>query len=391
MSFSHLEVQSPDPLLALIGEVRKDPRPVKIDLSVGVYRDEDGRTPVMAAVKQAERTLWVEQDSKSYLGPEGDEGFVAHLIPMVFGEQHGASVRGVQTPGGTGALRLAADLLAIGGKRRIWVGTPTWTNHMPVFAAAGLEVRTFTQFDVATQMLMPEAILAALTEAEAGDAVLLQACCHNPTGADPDGETWAHIVTTLAQRGLLPLIDAAYHGLGDGLEEDMAPLRSIVNAVPEALVAYSCNKNFGLYRDRVGALFATAQVPSRAELILNNAKTVARASYSMPPDHGAAVVRLILSDPALTALWREELGTMRARLGAVRSAVAGAAPWLEPVGRQKGMFSLLPIPRAMIDRLKAEHAIYMAPSGRINLAGMPLAMVDRFTGALAQVVQQKVA
>ncbi|PZU59566.1 MAG: hypothetical protein DI547_06190 [Sphingobium sp.] len=396
MSLSHLQPQSPDPLLSLIGDVRRDPRRGKIDLSVGVYRDESGCTPVMAAVKQAERLLLEGQESKSYLGPEGDEAFVAHVADLLLGTDNRSHVRGIQTPGGTAALRLAADLLALGdGSRRIWVGLPTWSNHLPILAAAGLDIRTFDAYDTVTQSLRVEATLAALNEARPGDAVLLQACCHNPTGMDPDAATWTAITDILVQRNLLPLLDIAYQGLGDGLDEDAWALRVIVEAVPEAIIAYSCNKNFGLYRDRVGALFVTGPSDAAVECAIGNAKTIARTSYSMPPDHGAAVVRLILGDQALTAMWRDELNAMRARLLAIRQALADAGMAgtldLTTVAQQKGMFSLLPLGRDLIDRLRMEHAIYMAPNGRVNLAGLPMAGVGQFVDALRAVARHKAA
>jgi len=390
LSLAQLPFQSPDPLLALIGEIGRDPRREKIDLSVGVYRDEAGRTPVMKAVKQAERLLIEQQGSKSYLGPEGDEEFVARLAPILFGSRAPAHARGLQTPGGTGALRLAADLLALRtDSRRIWLALPAWPNHLPVLAAAGLDVRTFEPFDPFSQTLRIDAMWDVLEEARPGDAVLLQGCCHNPTGVDPSAEAWAALASFLAERRLLPLIDVAYQGFGDGLEQDALALRQIVAAVPEAIIAYSCNKNFGLYRDRVGAMFVVAETAAGADRAMSNARTIARTSYSMPPDHGAAAVRLILSDPALSALWEEELDAMRARLQAVRRAVArhgSAGPLrLDPIGRQKGMFSLLPLPPDSIERLKRDHAIYVAPNGRINLAGMPLAEVGRLVEALAGV------
>jgi aromatic-amino-acid transaminase len=225
--------------------------------------------------------------------------------------------------------------------------------------------------------------------------VLLQACCHNPTGMDPDAATWTAITDILVQRNLLPLLDIAYQGLGDGLDEDARALRVIVEAVPEAIIAYSCNKNFGLYRDRVGALFVTGPSDAAVECAIGNAKTIARTSYSMPPDHGAAVVRLILGDQALTAMWRDELNAMRARLLAIRQALADAGMAgtldLTTVAQQKGMFSLLPLGRDLIDRLRMEHAIYMAPNGRVNLAGLPMAGVGQFVDALRAVARHKAA
>lgn len=382
-----LKAQAADPLLALIGAVARDPRPNKIDLTVGVYRDEDGRTPVLASVKEAERRLLVEQSSKSYLGSQGDGAFVEALLPLIFGAGTGAAVSGIQTPGGTGALRAAADVLALGDRpRTLWLGVPTWGNHPAIARAAGVAVRTFAPIDFGTQTFRLDAALEALSLAEPGDVLLLQACCHNPTGIDPKPEDWQALAAFAAQRGLVPLLDMAYQGLGDGLEADAALVRHFAAHVPEMLLAYSCNKNFALYRDRVGAMFVVAADAGVRARTISNALALVRTSWSMPPDHGAAVVRTILHDRALTAQWHGELERMRGRIHRVRAAVAahgraGPLP-LEAIARQKGMFSVLPLQPETIERLRREHGIYMAPDGRINLAGLSLAAVDRLIAAL---------
>lgn len=386
MSLAILKSQPADPLLALIEEVRSDHRDNKIDLSLGVYRDEMGCTKVLDVVKQAEIRLVNEQNTKSYLGPEGDCEFTRLLSDVVFGPL-ASRVSGLQTPGGTGALRLAGDLLAIGGAgRRVWLGLPTWPNHLPVLEAAGLTVRAFNQVDPKSQSLDLEATIAALEAAKAGDVVVLQACCHNPTGIDPDARQWAMIAKIMEERRLVPLIDMAYHGLGDGLEPDGAMVRLFVETLPEVLIAYSCNKNFALYRDRVGALFVSAPTGRDVERILSNAKALVRANYSMPPDHGAAVVSMILGDTELKSGWRRELDRMRLRISEVRKAIAhrGHAGTLDlvPIASQNGMFSLLPLGKEQIQKMKRDHAVYMAPSGRVNLAGLPLQSVSAFVDAL---------
>lgn len=384
--FSGLEPQASDSLLALIKLFRDDPRADKIDLGVGVYRNADGRTPVFGAVKQAESILAESQVSKSYLGPEGDAQFTALLAPMIFGEAIAARAElvGVQTPGGTGALRLAADLVASAGNApTVWVGTPTWPNHEPILSAAGLRVERYVHFDVGAQEIRFDEIAAALGRAEPGDVALLHGCCHNPTGADLTLAQWRQIAEILAERRILPLIDLAYHGLGDGLEADAAGLRLVIETVGEALVAYSCDKNFGLYRERVGALFAITREADVSAITYGKMLALARANWSMPPDHGAAVVRLILESETLTADWRAELESMRQRLAAVRVNVAAADRRLASLARQKGMFSMLPIAPAAVAELRVTHGIYMAGSGRINVAGLNASNIDRFAAAVA--------
>jgi aromatic-amino-acid transaminase len=257
---------------------------------------------------------------------------------------------------------------------------PTWPNHPAMFDHAGLEVMTYRHFDPATQSVRFDELMAALDQARAGDLVLLHGCCHNPTGADLTREQWRLAAERLSARGLIPLIDLAYQGLGDGLEEDAAGLRILLDAVDTAMVAYSCDKNFGLYRERTGALFVRA--PGCADVVRSNMLFMARSAWSMPPDHGAAAVRTILASPTLSAMWRAELETMRRRLVAVREALAQAAPHLAALRRQRGMFSLLPVAPGQVERLRREHGVYMAGSGRINLAGLAAATVPTFVQAL---------
>ncbi|WP_298328772.1 amino acid aminotransferase [Asticcacaulis sp.] len=383
--FAALKDQPSDSLLELIQLHRADPRPDKIDLGVGVYKDEQGHTPVMAAVKQAESALLNSQTSKSYLGTAGDMGFVEALIPVVFGEaRHGdPALSGVQTPGGTGALRLAAELLnrARPGAT-VWVGTPTWINHFPLLEDAGLTLREYRYFDRDTQSVIFPALRKALESAAPGDVVLLHACCHNPTGADLSPEQWREVASLCVERGLLPLIDLAYQGLGQGLEADAAPMRDLLKHVPEALIAYSCNKNFALYRDRVGALFYQCRDAARRERLRGNLINLARTLWSMPPDHGAAVVRLILSDAALTKMWSDELDAMRLRVHSLRAALAAAHPGLGFLTRQNGLFSTLPLSPEQVLSLRTQHGIYMAASGRVNLAGLATAQVPVLAAAL---------
>ena len=386
-SFASLVRQPPDALLALIGAYRRDPRPHKLDLGVGVYRDVAGGTPVLRAIKAAEHRLCEVQATKAYLGPEGDVVFFERLIPIVFGAASpGPRLCGLQTPGGTGALRLASELLArTRPGTRIHVGTPTWANHLPIFAAAKLQVLAYDYFDVPTQSVRFDKMMAAISAAPRGDAVLLHGCCHNPLGADLDLAQWGAVAVVVAERGLLPLIDLAYQGLGDGLQADAAGPRLVLAAADEALVAYSCDKNFGLYRERTGALFAMSGSAATAGVVQSNLLALARTAWSMPPDHGAALVRMILEDDALTADWRAELGVMQARIVDIRSELASTSPLLAPLATQKGMFSTLPLSPDQVRVLREDHAIYMAGSGRINVAGLIPDTVAPFAAALAAV------
>lgn len=384
--FSTLERQPPDALLAVIGLHRADPRTDKIDLGVGVYRDATGATPVMRAIKAAEARLLAEQQSKGYLGAEGDQRFTDLLAPIALGAALAADhrVTGIQTPGGTGALRLAAELIArTNNAPTIWIGTPTWPNHAPIFREAGLAVRTHRYFDAARSDVDFDAFVTALGEAAAGDVVLLHGCCHNPTGTAFSDDQWMELAVLIAARGLVPLIDLAYQGLGQGLEEDAFGARSVLAAVPEALIAYSCDKNFALYRERVGALWVQAATSAAAVPVRETMLVLARSLWSMPPDHGAAAVRLILDDPILVSDWRDELDGMSLRLRGLRVTLGTAHPQLRFIARQQGLFALLPIDRTAVAALRADHGIYMPDSGRINIAGLNDASCKRFVAALA--------
>ena len=388
-----LQAQAPDALLALIKMYAQDPREDKIDLGVGVYRTNDGATPVFRAIKQAEQRLVDEQDSKSYLGPEGDTGFVTALMPYIFGENAtmGGRIEGMQTPGGTGAVRLAVALAKAAGVTRIHMGTPSWPNHAQILDDVGVEI---VPFNHATKDGSADitAVLGAIREARPTDAVLLHGCCHNPTGVDYTAEEWGKIASTFAETGVLPILDVAYHGLGHGLDEDIAGVRTVLGAVPEALVAYSCDKNFGLYRDRVGAFYMLAENPEQLPAITSNANSLARANWSMPPDHGGAAVRNVLRDDGLTKDWHDELDDMRDRMRRVRARLAAAdneVPGLNlaALGEQNGLFAMLPLSKEQIAKLREDHAIYMAGSGRINVAGLHSGNTDKFIAALADVTQ----
>lgn len=386
-----LEQQPADALLALIKLHNADPRADKIDLGVGVYRTGQGETPVFGAIKAAEKKLVETQDSKAYLGPEGDMGFVEALMPYVFGKDSptmGGRIEGMQTPGGTGSLRLALAMVKRAGYKRLIVGKPSWPNHNQICADLGLEVLEFNhaKADGTTDM---DALRAALANADASDAVLLHGCCHNPTGIDYSKAEWDEIAGLLAERKVLPVIDLAYQGLGRGMEEDAYGVRRVMVAVPEALVCYSCDKNFGLYRDRVGALYAMVADPADLTKVMSNAHALARANWSQPPDHGGAAVRLILEDGALTAQWLDELDQMRERMRQVRATLAAAGKTggvdLSPVGIQNGLFSIIPFTPEQVQAMRSEHGIYFAGSGRINVAGLTMGNIDKFIAAVAAV------
>lgn len=388
---SQLAPQPADSLLALIKLHAADPRADKIDLGVGVYRTGQGDTPVFSAIKAAEKKLLETQDSKSYLGPEGDMGFVRALMPYVFGQDNptmDGRIDGMQTPGGTGGVRLAVALARKAGVQRVWMGLPSWPNHAQIFADIGLELKSFAH---ATKdgVVDMDALRGAIAEAAEGDAILLHGCCHNPTGIDYSKAQWDEIAGLVAVRKLLPILDLAYQGLGHGMEEDAYGVRRVLAAVPEALVAYSCDKNFGMYRDRVGAVYAMTERPEQLPAVLSNGHSLARAAWSMPPDHGAAAVRLILEDEALVRLWLDELDTMRARMRQVRARLAEAGKAgsvdLKPLGGQNGLFSVLPLSGEQILKLREDHGIYMAGSGRINVAGLTMGNIDKFIAAVAAV------
>ena len=388
---SDLTQQPADPLLALIKLHNVDPRPDKIDLGVGVYRTGQGGTPVFGAIKAAEQRLVETQESKAYLGPEGDMGFVAALMPYIFGVSDpslGGRIEGMQTPGGTGSLRLALALIKRAGSPRIWLGAPSWPNHNQICADIGLEIASFAHAapDGTANM---NALRGAIAKSQPGDAILLHGCCHNPTGIDYSTAEWDEIAGLVAAAKLLPLLDLAYQGLGSGMEEDAYGVRRVLVSVPEALIAYSCDKNFGLYRDRVGALYMMMEDAAKLPLATSNAHALARASWSQPPDHGAAAVRLLLADEALTAQWLNELDTMRERMRQVRARLAAAGHTggvdLAPIGGQHGLFSIIPFTPEQVAAMRERHGVYFAGSGRINVAGLTAANIERFIAAVADV------
>ena len=381
-----LDRQPPDALLALIQAFADDDRPNKIDLGVGVYRTGEGATPVFAAIKEAERRLVGEQMSKSYLGPEGDMGFVMGLKPYIFGDDAtmGGRIAGMQTPGGTGAVRLGLAVAKAAGARTVHLGMPSWPNHAQIVEDLGLELAPFDH--VAGDGADADSVVARIAAAGAHEVFVLQGSSHNPTGVDYEEAQWTMLADALERSPAIPLIDVAYQGLGQGMDEDVAGLRTVLKRVPEAIVAYSCDKNFGLYRDRVGALYVLGQGADDLDRIMSHASALARANWSMPPDHGAAAVRIVLRDTELTDTWLEELADMRSRIHGVRDQLASSGiAGLERLNRQNGLFAMLPLSPQQVDRMRDDHAVYMARSGRINVAGLHDGNIAAFLEAFGAV------
>lgn len=388
-----LATVAPDPLWGLTAAFRADPRPDKVDLVVGVYRDDSGQTPVMAAVKAGEERLAAAGASKAYRGLAGNADFNAALATLLLGNDVGRLARQhtMQTVGGTGALRLLADFIAVASPgARVWVSDPGYVNHVPIMRAAGLAVDRY-RWRAEGGVLDADAMFADLWAARAGDVVLLHGCCHNPTGIDMSMEVWQTVAERCAKQGLIPLVDMAYLGLADGLEQDAAGLRLLVDALDTVLVAASCSKSMGLYCERTGAAMVIGKSRAALQPVGGVLERITRSNYSMPPDHGAAIVAAILGDAALTASWRNELEHMRQRIVGNRRRLDGAlaslgAPVaLQNLSRHKGMFSMLPLDADAMERLRADHAIYGTQGGRINIAGLAPEQIDRVAGALVAV------
>jgi aspartate/tyrosine/aromatic aminotransferase len=381
------EVES-DSLLQLIALCNADPRPEKIDVGVGVFRDGEGRTPILQVIKDAERILLETQDSKSYLGSAGDKRFAELIRPVLLGDlADNDRIAGVQTPGGCGALRLGFELIATANPRaRVLVGTPTWPNHPPIIGAVGLQIVEYPYYDRQSGMVRFDDMLAALDDARAGDVVLLHGCCHNPTGADLSPDEWASVASVCAERGLLPFVDIAYQGFGQGLEEDAAGVRLMLRSCGEVIVAQSCDKNFSVYRDRVGSLFVKTGSTDATARAMAHIFQRAREMWSMPPDHGAAAVRVVLDTPELRDRWPGELAAMRDRINSMRKRIASADPRLAFIAGQFGMFSMLPITKQQVLQLRKDHAIYMADSGRFNIVGLGDNQIDRFIAAVVGIL-----
>ncbi len=389
--FDRLEPAAPDAILRLIAESKADTRPEKIDLGVGVYFTEDGVTPVLNTVKKAEQIILDTQESKSYLGTAGSPEFNAAMQLQTFAtSEYDERLVTIQAPGGSGSLRVAAGL--IGRARpgaKVWASEPTWANHIPLLGGAGLELQPYPYYDTSSHVLDIDGMCAALNGAETGDIVLLHACCHNPSGLDPSEDEWRAIADVIVAKQLVPFVDMAYQGFANDLDTDAFIVRHLAGRVDEMVVSNSCSKNFGLYRDRVGSLSVLCKDADTAAVVASQLSSVVRTLYSMPPDHGAAIVSTILGDEALRAEWVEEVAGMRRRLRGMRELLNDALKEKAPghdfshLVRATGMFCFLGIPVEQIERLKTEFGVYMVGSSRINVAGITRANVEYLAAAIA--------
>lgn len=391
--FETLKPQPADKILALVQKFKEDPRPQKIDLGVGVYKNAEGVTPVMRAVKAAEHQLWQDETTKSYVGLTGDPAFSDGMIQMVLGDAvpRGA-VAAAATPGGTGAVRQAFELARLANPGvRVFVSNPTWPNHVSMLRYLGIEMVPYRYFDEATCGVDFEGMTADLAQAKAGDVVLLHGCCHNPTGANLNTAQWQSVVDLLAKSGATPMIDIAYQGFGDGLEEDAAATRLIAASLPETIIAASCSKNFGIYRERTGLLMAISQDVSKQLVTQGTLAYLNRQNFSFPPDHGARLVTIVLNDPALCADWKAELEQVRLGMLDLRQNLAtelqsrAGSDRFSFLAQHRGMFSRLGTTPDMVERLRVEHAIYMVGDSRMNIAGLNATSVPILAQAIVDV------
>ena len=379
--FEKITAAPADPILGLTDIFRADARPNKINLGIGVYKDETGKTPVLTSVKKAEQYLLENETTKNYLGIEGIPAFASCTQELLFGKESpivaDRRARTAQTPGGTGGLRVAADFIANQtSAKRIWISNPSWPNHKNIFSAVGLEVLEYAYYDAANHALDFDGLLNSLKQAQAGDVVLFHGCCHNPTGIDPTPEQWAQLAELSVANGWLPLFDFAYQGFANGLEEDAQGLRIFAAKHKELIVASSYSKNFGLYNERVGACTIVAADAETADRAFSQVKAAIRANYSNPPSHGAAVVATILGNDALRAMWEQELTDMRQRIHRMRQLFVntlqekGAQQDFSFIIQQNGMFSFSGLTKEQVLRLREEFGVYAVNSGRVNVAGM---------------------
>ena len=379
--FDSLVERPADAIIALMEMAKADTNPNKIDLGVGVYKTDDGATPIMRAVKQAEGLYLTEEMTKSYVSTIGNADFRKHMIELIFGVDYPALVEGriasAQSTGGSGALRIGAELIKSSGQEpTVWVPTPTWANHQPLIGSVGLEIKSYPYYNRETLGVDFEDMLDHLkANASRGDVIVLHGCCHNPTGADLSPAQWDRVAVLMRDLELVPFIDLAYFGLGHGLSEDTYGLRKVGETCPEVILAASCSKNFALYKERVGLVAAITTSPDQAKLVQGQFGALQRRLTSMPPDHGAALVARILGDAALRQVWLEELTEMRGRIKDLRKdlsdslRVQGAEAMAAAILGQNGMFSTLPLSVEQVHVLRSEHSVYMTNSGRINIAG----------------------
>jgi aromatic-amino-acid transaminase len=387
-----LNPQPQDKILQLIAMFREDPRKDKIDLGVGVYKDATGLTPVMRAVKAAEKQLWETEKTKTYTGLAGEPAYNAAMVQMILGGAQADRAASVATPGGTGAIRQALELIRLASPdATVWISNPTWPNHPSIIKYLGMKVAEYRYFDAATGEVDFDGLIADLGTVAEGDVVLLHGCCHNPTGANPTAAQWQAIADVLVARKAVPLVDLAYQGFGDGLEEDAFATRLIADRFPEVLIAASCSKNFGIYRERTGILIALGDAGRKA-VVQGNLAFLNRQNYSFPPDHGARLVTMILEDQALAGDWKAELEEVRQNMLSLRQQLADElrkatnSDRFDFVARHRGMFSRLGLTEAQVIRLREEAGVYMVGDSRINIAGLNAQTVPVLAAAIAKVI-----
>jgi len=395
--FEQIVPAPPDSILGLTDAFKADPHPSKINLGVGVYMDDQGKTPVLSSVKQAEGLLLQRELTKSYLPISGSPAYAKGVLGLLFGPEHAVVREGraqsAQTPGGTGGLRVGADFLKkFRPQATVWVSSPTWANHKAIFTDAGFAVKEYPYYDPATHGLAFDPMIETLAKIPAGDIVLLHVCCHNPTGVDPSPAQWERLAGTATQAGWLPFFDFAYQGFGASVEEDRSPLLLFADRGLEFVVSASCSKNFGLYNERVGSFTLLATSPAAASAAFSHVKTTVRTNYSNPPRHGGAIVETILSDAALTAEWLGELAAMRQRIKSLRSELVqglsarGVPMDFSYIEQQKGMFSFSGLTDAQVKTLRDRNGIYIVGGGRINVAGITSATLNPLCDAIAAVL-----
>ncbi|MCU7554020.1 aspartate/tyrosine/aromatic aminotransferase [Alteromonas sp. ASW11-19] len=395
--FEVLPPLAPDPILGLSAAYQEDSNAHKIDLGVGVYKDEQGNTPILNAVAQAQKILLERETSKTYITPQGNQGYIDNMLSLLLGEKSPVlmadRVAAVQAPGGCGALRILSELLVrCNEKTKVWVSDPTWANHIPLIGSAGLQIETYPYFDKDTAGIRFDAMLDSLKKVEKGDVVLLHGCCHNPTGADLTKAQWDAVLEVAKEREFLPFLDVAYLGFGDSLEDDAYGVRLMAENLPEVIIAASCSKNFGLYRERVGlAAIVTADTKTR-KVAQGQIMSVARGIYSMPPSYGGALVDIILSDTSLRKDWESEVNAMRNRMKTLRAMLVdklhenGADKDFGFINEQKGMFSFLCISPEQVREVREKHSVYFVESSRVNIAGINQQNVDTLAKALVSVL-----
>ncbi|MBT3409193.1 MAG: aspartate/tyrosine/aromatic aminotransferase [Halieaceae bacterium] len=391
-----LERLPADSILGLAAIAKADANPNKVDLTVGVYMNEDGVCPVFKAVKMAQAALQQEEVSKSYLPPAGVDAFNDGMQQLLFGAGHptlrDGRVSSVQAPGGCGALRIGAEIIfAAAPTAKVWVSDPTWPVHLPLLGSVGLEFATYRYYEPVSHGVNFDGMVEDLKRAQTGDVVLLHGCCHNPCGADLSLEQWGVVADMAEAQGFVPFVDIAYQGLGDGLEEDAAGLRLLAERVPEMIIAASCSKNMGLYRERTGAVMFVCQNRANAEALVSQALVAARRVYSMPPAHGALIAGRILSDQALDEIWRTELVDMCGRMNGLRTGLrekleAASSRDFAFIEKEKGMFSFLGLSTEQAIRLREEYSVYMLDSSRINVAGVNARNIDYLAQSVASVL-----